>query len=168
MKYLVFLLVSIFLACCSPVATYPPIEVGSAVRFSNSSYEPVPTILVTTLEYSKEHFGGLETTVFNLPKGMSHDTYAIVSSRVLDSTPMMEAEQQAYHITELRVRGLRAEADVVFPSAGGTLETATLYLSKSLAHPWRVNRERIWLIPVATAPSPNYEPQDQSVAIETE
>ena len=69
MKYLLTLIVISFLSCCSPIATYPPVEVSTAVSFSNSSYEPVPTILVTTIEYAHNHYGGMETVVYNLPEG---------------------------------------------------------------------------------------------------
>jgi hypothetical protein len=166
MKYLPLTLI-LMVASCSPIATYPPIEVSSAVVFSNSSNEPVPTILVTTIEYARDHFGGIETVVYNLPDGISSETYDLVTMRVDGAMPMQEKDEQAYHITELRVRGLRAEADVVFPSAGG-YETATLYLTKSLGNPWGVVRERIWLIPVAEAPLPNYVVTEQAVVVDTE
>ncbi len=168
MKYLLTLIVISILCCCSPIATYPPIEVDSAVSFSNSSYEPVPTILVTTIEYAHNRYGGMETAVYNLPEGMVGETYDIVTARVADSAPLQIEGDQAYHITELRVRGLKAEADITFPRAGGGYETATLYLSKSLSNPWKVNRERIWLIPVAQAPAPNYVATEQTAIVETE
>jgi len=168
MKYLLTLIVVSFLSCCSPIATYPPVEVSTAVSFSNSSYEPVPTILVTTIEYAHNHYGGMETVVYNLPEGMLGETYDIVSARVSDSAPLQNEGEQAYHITELRVRGLRAEADIIFPRAGGGYETATLYLSKSFSNPWQVNRERIWLIPVTQAPAPNYVAPEQTAIVDTE
>ncbi len=168
MKYLLISFVALVFSSCSPVATYPPIEIDTAVSFSNSSYEPVPTILVTTIEYAHDHYGGIESVVYNLPKGMSSETYDIVTSRVAKSKPLENAGEQAYHITELRVRGLKAEADIVFPRAGGGNETATLYLSKSFTNPWRVNRERIWLIPVAQAPAPNYVAPEHTAIVDTE
>ncbi len=168
MKYILTLIVISTLSCCSPIATYPPIEVDSAVVFSNSSYEPVPTILVTTIDYAHNHYGGMETVVYNLPEGMSGETYDIVSARVAGSAPLQNNGERAYHITELRVRGLKAEADIIIPRAGGGYETATLYLSKTLSHPWEVNRERIWLIPVAQAPVPNYVAPEQTAIVDSE
>ena len=80
---------------------------------------------------------------------------------------MQENGQQAYHITELRVRGFKAEANITFPGGGG-YETATLYLSKTLSGPWEVTRERVWLIPDVEVPSPNYVGTGQTVIVDTE
>ncbi|MDP6541606.1 MAG: hypothetical protein QGF07_02365 [Phycisphaerales bacterium] len=168
MKYLLLTSITIILSNCSPIATYPTIEVDAAVGFSNSSYEPVPTILVATIEYARDHFGGIETVVYNLPKGMVGETYDIVGSRVENSRPMQTVNEPAYHITELRVRGLSAEADIVFPSTTGGCESATVYLSKSFTAPWKVNRERIWLIPITEAPLPNFSADEQSVSVDLE
>ena len=168
MKYLFTLIVITILSCCSPIATYPPVEVSLAVGFSNASYEPVPTILVTTIKYAHSRYGGMETVVYNLPEGMLGETYDIVTSRVGDSAPLQNEGEPAYHITELRVRGLKAEADIIFPRAGGGYETATLYLSKSLSNPWRVSRERIWLIPVVQAPAPHYVFTEKTAIVDTE
>jgi len=167
MKYLLLTAVTLIMSCCSPIATYPPIEVGSAVAFSNANFEPVPTILVTTIEYAREHFGGLETIVYNLPVGMGCETYDIVTSRVKSAKPLQENGQQAYHITELRVRGFKAVANITFPGAGG-YETATLYLSKTLSGPWEVTRDRVWLIPDVEVPMPNYVGTKQAVIVDTE
>ena len=101
-------------------------------------------------------------------RGVLGETYDIVSARVSDSEPLQNEGEQAYHITELRVRGLKAEADIIFPRAGGGYETATLYLSKSFSNPWQVNRERIWLIPVTQAPAPNYVAPEQTAIVDTE
>ena len=155
------------LSSCSPIATYPPIEVESAVTFSNANYEPVPTILVTTIEYARDHFGALETVVYNLPVGMGSETYDTVTSRLESAEPMREVGQQAYHITELRVRGFRAEANITFPR-GEEYATATLYLSKKLSEPWTVTRQRVWLIPNVEAPAPNITSLEQTVIVDTE
>ena len=167
MKYLLLAAVALIMSYCSPVATYPPIEVESAVIFSNANFEPVPTILVTTIEYAHDHFGGLETVVYNLPVGVGSETYDIVTSRVKGAKPLQENGQQAYHITELRVRGFKAEANITFPGAGG-YESATLYLSKTLSSPWKVTRERVWLIPDVEVPVPNYVGTKQAVIVDTE
>lgn len=167
MKYLLLTAITLIMSCCSPIATYPPIEVESALTFSNANFEPVPTILVTTIEYARDHFGGLETVVYNLPVGMGSETYDIVTSRVEGAKPLQENGQQAYHITELRVRGFKAEANITFPGGGG-YETATLYLSKTLSGPWKVTRERVWLIPDVVVPSPNYVGTEQTVIVDTE
>ena len=161
MKYLLLLVLTTIFTNCSPLATYPPVEINAIAALANSSYEPIPTVIVTTIEYASTHFGGIEETVYNLPEGVSSRTYEIVGSRIPDARPVKRKGEPAYYITELRVRGLRAQAEILFPRAGGGYETATLYLSKSFTGPWKVNRERIWLIPNETAPAPTYNPSKQ-------
>ena len=150
------LLLIVFVVGCTPVATYPPVENSVALVFSNSSNEPVPTILAETLLYAHEHFGGMNTIVFNLPEGVNKETYTIVSEKIGGAVAMKTSGQLAYHITELRKRPFHAEADIVFPVSGGQYEQATIYLSSSLSQPWTVQRERIWMIPIAELPSPNF------------
>ena len=168
MRHVLLIVLIASLAHCSPVATYPPIEVDSAVTFSNSTYEPVPTVLVTSIEYARDHFGGIDAVVYNLPQGMTGETYDIVTSRIENSRPMQNAEEPAYHITQLRVRGLRAEADVVYPVGGGGYKTATIYLTKSIAVPWTVKRARVWAIPVSVVPAPNYSETEQAVSVDSQ
>jgi len=155
MKYIAPFLI-VFVVGCTPIATYPPVENDVALVFSNSSNEPVPTILARTLLYAHEHFGGMDTVVFNLPEGVNKETYTIVSEKIGGAIPMETSGQLAYHVTELRKRPFHAEADIVFPAPGGQYEQATIYLSSSLAQPWSVQRERIWLVPVTTLPTPNF------------
>ncbi|MBT5366250.1 MAG: hypothetical protein HOI88_00665 [Phycisphaerae bacterium] len=150
------LLLIVFVVGCTPVATYPPVENSVALVFSNSSNEPVPTILAETLLYAHEHFGGMNTVVFNLPEGVNKETYTIVSEKIGGAIAMETSGQLAYHVTELRKRPFHAEADIVFPVSGGQYEQATIYLSSSLSQPWTVQRERIWMIPVTELPSPNF------------
>jgi hypothetical protein len=150
------LLPIVFLSGCTPVATYPPVETDVALVFSDSSNEPVPTIFAETIRYAHEHFGGMDTIVFNLPKTVDDKTYTIVSDKLGGAVPMHNSEQVSFHIVELRKRPFHAEADIVFPSTSGNYERATVYLSSSLVGPWSVTRDRVWLVPVDELPSPNY------------
>jgi hypothetical protein len=154
MKYTVLLIVLI--AGCTPVATYPPVETDFAMTFSNSSNEPVPTIIAESLTYAHEHFGGMDTIVFNLPEGVSDETYVIVSDKLGGAVPLKNSEQVSFHIVELRKRPFRAEVDIVFPSSTGNYEQATLYLDSSIVEPWSVTRDRVWLVPISKLPAPNY------------
>ena len=154
MKYTILLVVLI--AGCTPVATYPPVETDLALTFSNSSNEPVPTIISESLKYAHEHFGGMDTIVFNLPDGVSDETYRIVSDKLGGAVPMKNSEQVSFHIIELRKRPFKAEVDIVFPSSSGNYEQATIYLASSLIEPWSVTRDRVWLVPVSKLPAPNY------------
>jgi hypothetical protein len=155
MKYLLFVILFIVVGC-TPVATYPPVENDMALAFSDSTNEPIPTILAESLRYAHEHFGGVDGIVFYLPDSMSSETYAIVRERVEGATPLHSTEQTAYYVTALRKRPFHAEVDVVFPSTTGQCEQATIYLSSSLIEPWRVLRDRVWLVPINELPLPNY------------
>ena len=141
---------------CTTVATYTPIEHDTALVFSNSSTEPIPTIFEVTLRHAHEHFGGMDTIVFNLPEGVSRETYMLVSEKLGGATPVSSSENVGYYITELRKRPFHAEADILFPSSTGRYEQATLYLSSSLIDPWIVSRERVWLVPVTTLPDSGF------------
>jgi hypothetical protein len=155
MRYLPFVLLFVCISC-TPVATYPPIENDTGLIFSNSSNEPVPTIFAVVLRYAHEHFGGMDTIVFNLPEGVNRETYLLVSEKLNGAIPLPAVGVLAYYITELRKRPFHAEADILFPSSTGRYEQATLYLSSSLADSWAVSRKRVWLVPVNTLPQPNF------------
>jgi hypothetical protein len=154
MKYL--LLIIVLFSGCTPVATYPPVETDIALVFSDSTNEPIPTIFAETLRYAHEHFGGMDVIVFNLPDTVGEKTYELVSDKLGGALPMENKEQVSFHIIELRKRPFHAEADIIFPSTSGNYERATLYLTSSLVDPWKVTRDRIWLVPVTELPSPNY------------
>ena len=141
---------------CTPVATYPPIENNTALRFSNSANEPVPTIMAEIITYAHNHFGGMDDIVFNLPDGINKETYLIVVEKLNGAIPMTSPNEIAYHIIELRIRGFHADADIFFPSTGGGYEMATIHLNSLLIDPWAVTRDRVWLIPTKEAPTPNY------------
>ena len=154
MKYI--LLIILLFSGCTPVATYPPVETDAALVFSDSSNEPIPTIFAESLRYAHEHFGGMDVIVFNLPETVTPNTYELVSDKLGGALPMESLKQVSFHIIELRKRPFHAEADIIFPSTSGNYERATLYLTSSLVDPWKVTRDRIWLIPVSQLPSPNY------------
>ena len=152
MRFLIILLVC---ASCTPNATYPPIENKTVENYSKNVNEPVITILATAFEYALDHFGGMDTIVFNLPMGMSATAYARVSEKINGALPMTEVGQPAYHVVELRVRGFHADVDMFFPSASGGYEMATIHLEASLIDRWHVTRDRVWLVPVSKIPAPN-------------
>jgi len=159
MRYTLLLSILVFIGC-TPIATYPPVENAVALSFANSANEPVPTIMAEILAYSHEHFGGMELIVFNLPGGVSGETYNLVADKLAGAIPMLSPNELAYHIIELRVRGFSADADVIFPSTSGGYEMATVYLKSSLISPWAVTRDRVWLIPTQVPPMPNYSVEE--------
>lgn len=151
-----FLLFVLVFSGCTTIATYPPVENDAALSFSNSSIEPVPTIIADVLSYAHDHYGGMDLIVFNLPKGIDKETYTIVAKKLGGALPMTSQNEIAYHITELRLRGFSADADVVFPSTTGGYEMATIHLEASFVNPWEVTKDRVWLIPTNEPPLPNF------------
>lgn len=141
---------------CTHTATYPPVEGSVSVALSNSSSEPVPTIFSLVISYSHKHYGGMETIVFNLPKGINKEVYSMVSGELGDANPMSTPNEIAYHITELRLRGFSAEADVLFPQASGGYGMSTVRLATSVGGDWGVVEDRVWLILVNQPPPPNH------------
>ena len=141
---------------CANLATYPPVESESLVDLQNPASEPVPTILAETISYAHSHFGGMDIIVFNLPKGVSEEAYLLVAKKLGDAKIMSSPNQIAYHVTELRVRGFSAEADLVFPSSNGGYEEATIKLASGPFQRWGVSGDRVWLIPLKEPPAPNF------------
>ncbi len=166
MRYMLLLSVLVFCGCSS-VATYPPIETKNLLAPPSSANEPVPTIMGKIITYSHEHYGGMDSIVFNLPEGVDNKTYDIVGGFVGGATPMSTTNELSYHITELRMRGLSADADVVFPSASGIYGMATIQLKSSILGDWEVVNDRIWLIPIETPPLPTYQ-RDEVGLVEVE
>ena len=156
MRNFFLLITAVSLSGCANISTYPHVEIETILPVPSSTQEPVPTIMAKVLVYAHEHYGGMDEIVFNLPKGVGGETYSIVANTLGDAVPMDSVEQVAYHITELRVRGFSAEADVTFPSPSGGYEEATIRLESAPFSDWSVTRERVWLIPSKTAPTPNY------------
>ena len=156
MKNIGLVLILLLLCSCTPVATYPPIENKTVANYSKNVNEPVITILAVAFDYAFNHFGGMDSIVFNLPKGMGKTTYDRVVQKLQNSSPMTNVDQLAYHVVELRVRGFTADLDIFFPTASGKYEMATIHLDSSLISGWGVNRDRVWLVPVNEIPKPNY------------
>jgi hypothetical protein len=155
MRLAILLVMGLFTGC-THTATYPPIENLGGVDLSHSSGEPVPTIFSLVISYSHNHYGGMETVVFNLPKGIHNKVYSLVSEKLDDANPMSTQNEIAYHITELRLRGFSAEADVLFPQASGGYGMSTVRLASSVGGTWEVVDDRVWLILVNNPPLPNH------------
>ncbi len=152
---------------CSSVATFPPVETATFLSTPSAANEPVPTIMSKVILYSHEHYGGMDSIVFNLPGGVDQKTYSLVEDIVVGAVPMASQNEISYHIVELRVRGFTADADVVFPSASGSYGMATIHLKSSIVGPWEVVGDRVWLIPIESPPLPTFVEETEVVEIET-
>jgi hypothetical protein len=163
MKYLYLFIVCVGMGC-SPIATFPPIETEAATKFADATRKPVPRIMTTIILYAHEHYGWMDDVVFNLPEGVGYEAYTMVNDMLVGATPMTSADQPAYHIVELRVRGFNAEADVVFPTKSGDYQMATVRLHTSAFDPWKVTHDRVWAIPIHETPAPTFPKEEVAEA----
>lgn len=159
MKYF-YLLIACVSMSCSPIATFPPIETEAATKWGDAARKPVPRIMALVINYAHEHYGWTDEIVYNLPEGVGADAYSLVGEMLANATPMTSDGQPAYHITELRVRGLDAEADVVMPTKSGEYQMVTLRLETSPFNPWSVTYDRLWAMPIHDSPSPTFSAEE--------
>jgi hypothetical protein len=154
MKYIILLIACVSMSC-SPIATFPPIETEAAAKFADATRKPVPKIMATIINYAHDTYGAMDTVVFNLPEGVGHGAYSLVMDKLDDAAPMTRNDQPAYHIIELRVRGFKAEADVVFPTKSGDYQMATVWVHTD---PFgaKVTSDRVWAIPIYESPAPTF------------
>ncbi len=141
-------------AGCTPWATYPRVkgmtEIGSAAT------EPVPTLMARAIMYIKENECEGAQFAINLPPGVQADVYEKVFEDIGYSRPMTSSADLAYHVIEVRLRGLNAEVDVIYPE-NGDHALMTVKFRNSVVPGWNVVDTRKWNIRF-TVPEPNYVP----------
>ena len=154
------------LSACSPWQTYPKVE--GSLSIGSAKTEPVPTLMAEAIRHSHDKWGNRTYSptepAINLPEGTPAEVYVVVTEKLGGGQPMMSTGQLAYHITEVRVRALDAEVDLMYPTADGMMREATLSFQKDIWSKFRVTAVRPWRVPVRTTPPPHYQPE----AIETE
>jgi hypothetical protein len=112
------------LAACTPLATYPPDS--RAANPKAVVNEPIPTIMAETVLYCNAKYPVGGDPAICLPAGSSTKLYDRVIRLLGQGHPMTDPDEPAYHITEVRSRGLKAEVDVFVPRADGTYRYATM------------------------------------------
>lgn len=148
----------LLIAGCAPWVTYPPIE--GAARVGDARFEPVPAIITEAIRYSNERFARMEgEIVFNLPEGTPPAMFESIARRIGNARPMTPDDEMAIHVTEVRVRALDAEVDMVYPRPDGHHEMITLTMRQRLLHHYTVRHTRLWRIQV-TPPPAQYAPPD--------
>ena len=145
------------LPACSPFATYPPIE--HTARLAPATLPPVAGLMAEAIAHTNTNYGsGRDVFAVNLPPGVPEITYVKVLERLGPGAYVMTQDEQfAYHVTEARVRGAKAEVDVVFPREDGLFQLVTVYLKTNLVSGYRATDARAWRIEVQPM-SPNYVP----------
>jgi hypothetical protein len=148
---------------CTPWATYP--RVKGMTELGSPATEPVPTLMARAVGYIKENKCEGAQYAVNLPPGVPAKVYDKVFADIGYSRPMTSEGDLAYHVTEVRLRGLNAEVDVIYPF-DGEHELTTIKFRNSVMPGWNVVDARTWNI-YFTVPGPNYIPAEQAIATET-
>lgn len=141
----IVLAVALLAGGCAPWATYPPDE--GALDLSGPRTEPVPTLMVTSIQFlHSRHSLGDEFAV-NLPPGTPPQVYEWVLSRVGGGHPMEDPDEPAYHVAKIRVRGLKAQVDVFYPVDpvdGGGYRFATISFHGDIVKGYTHEGTRVW------------------------
>jgi hypothetical protein len=149
------------LAGCTPWATYP--HVKGMTELGSPATEPVPTLMARAIMYVKDtRCDGAEHAI-NLPPGVPAKVYTEVAEKAGFGAPMQSDSDLAYSVTEVRLRGLNAEVDIVYPAADtGEYQLMTLKYRNSVMPGWNVVDTRVWNIYVES-PTPNFIPANQAI-----
>jgi len=154
-----------FASGCAPFATYPPVE--GSLGIDNPQYEPVPSIMADAIWYTHQRFGdGRDSFAINLPEGTEPEVYDKVIENLGRGTPMTDPGEWAYHITQIRSRGLQAEADVIYPRAGAPHGFLTVKMRKAW-ETYEVESAKVWNIPTHV-PAPNWYPHEETTELVSE
>jgi hypothetical protein len=141
-----FALLALALAAagCAPYATFPPIEVTGGL--TSPTTEPFPALMIESIR----HTAGAQASdyAWNLPPGSNKRLYDEVTRRLAAGHPMRSDGERAYHVTVVRVRGVKGEVDVIVPKADGTNELVTVYFENHLGRGWHVVGDRAWALHV--------------------
>ncbi len=144
------------LSGCARWATHPPIE--GTERSGGPSVEPIPSLMADAIRFAHDRYGGQDDVIINLPEGTPAAVYEMVTERLGSGRPMMASSERAYHVTEVRVRGLDAQVDLLSPRKDGYYHFVTISFRLDLLHGYRVASTRLWRIREEPLP-PNYKPR---------
>lgn len=164
------------IAGCSPWATYPEMESGRNVSLGPAA-RPVPQLIAAAIETvheaaqpdpdraerlgTQDWSGYDDSFAINLPPGTPAETYEKVFELMGGGRPMLVVGEPAYHIHEIRVRGLNAEVDLIAPRADGFYDFSTIYFQNDFPNGYRSTATRRWHMSVEP-PAPNYVPPPPS------
>lgn len=149
--FLSFLSVTVLLGGigCSAYSTFPQEESDSLIRW-NPKDPPVPQIIAATITEASVD-SGVSNVTFSLASGMNKEVYEKVqhrlSTRGSNFKPMV-SNKVGVHITMIRVRGFRAEVDVIVPDKNQNPVFKTYYLKRKTVGGFVVVDRKVWDLPV--------------------
>ncbi|MEE2718584.1 MAG: hypothetical protein VX727_02235 [Planctomycetota bacterium] len=144
MRWIIVPVACALVAGCAPYSSYPPVERTSGL--THSSFEPVPTIMVTSLEWARSMETGAvaeRPLAFTLPRDSSDGAYRRVQKKI-EGSHRAEAGEAAVAIRSVRVRGFDATVDISIPRDRGEPILYTLDLKSKPFQNWEVVGHRRW------------------------
>ncbi len=138
---------------CSRWATHPPLE-GTGPS-GQTIAEPIPSLMADAIRFAHNHYRGHDELIINLPEGTPAAVYEMVTDRLGSGRPMMASSERAYHVPEVRVRGLDAQVDLLSPRKDGYYYFVTISFRQDLLRGYRVASTRLWRIR-EEPPSPHF------------
>ena len=144
MRWIIVPVACALVAGCAPYSSYPPVEKTSGL--THTSFEPVPTIMVTALEWGRGMETGIvseEPLAFTLPRDSSEGTYLKIEKKI-EGSRRAEDGQPAIAIRSVRVRGFDADVDISVPRDRGEPILYTVNLKSKPFQQWEVVGHRRW------------------------
>lgn len=144
MRWIIVPVACALVAGCAPYSSYPPVEETSG--FTHPNFEPVPTIVVTALEWGRDRERGEiaeQPLAFSLPRDSSDTTYEKITQKI-EGSRRAEGDEPAIAIRSVRVRGFDAFVDIAVPRDRGEPLLYTLDLKSKPFQKWEVVAHRRW------------------------
>lgn len=145
------ILLAVLPAACTAMSTYPPVD-GKPISTPNVS--PGPEVMAGAIREAARQVAPGKPIVFNLPAGLSENTWNRVAFLLPDTARAMEAEdEEVFSVKQLRISGGTAEVDVVYRERG-VYQLMTVKLNGGAIAGWSVAWAYRWLLP-EQKPTPN-------------
>lgn len=150
-------------AGCAPLRTYPAVDGTRELPWPGM--EPVPSMCRRAISHLRMVLRDDGPLYLNMPEGADGEVYRRVLHLLREGEPMTSPDQPAYHIIQVRARGLQGEVDVLRTEPSESPEFYTVYMERD-AMDWRATDRRLWRIPT-DVPPPHYQPPDEPTADDT-
>ncbi len=146
------------LAGCAAYVNIPPQPGDTAIH--RPDMIPIPELMTNAVMWATARYPVEPPYAVNLPADTPRITYNNVVSRGtrdrgLPMTPKVE-NLPTYHVAEVRIRGTRAQVDVVLPR--GLEAAATTVTFRFTMGTWTMQDARSWIAGVIPVPAPQYIP----------
>ncbi|MDA0803782.1 MAG: hypothetical protein O2819_08555 [Planctomycetota bacterium] len=140
------------LPACSVYSNFPP---DSADRFVDPYFPPMPQVMATAIRFAHSEQAPNTPLIWNIPAGARYAVWEKAAQYLpAGAEPMTSVDQSVFSLRQIRINGGRAQADIVYRSAG-VWSMATVHLSKhGPMQVFRADYLQSWTIPVE-APTPN-------------